>query len=176
MAKKILVVDDNHDTVQILSVLLKRAGFLVTSAGDGVEAMEKIKQERPSLILLDVMMPQMDGFEVCRAIKSDSETDRIPVLMVTAKADPLSRNRCVEMGANDYLTKPINPTEIVWKVKQYLTDDPPPPPSPPKAPLSPLFLFRQMLDLWKPYLGPEWAVLTSGDGTAGYLRDGSIGS
>lgn len=120
MGKKVLVVDDNQDAVNILVAVLKKAGYAVNVARDGLEAIEMIKREDPALVLLDIMMPKMDGFEVCQAAKSNSKTKHIPIVMVTGKNDSDSRYRALKLGAADYLTKPIHPIETLQKVKGYL--------------------------------------------------------
>jgi len=144
MAKKVLIVDDNQDAIHILTAVLKRGGFLVSVAKNGAEAMEKIREEHPALILLDVMMPKMDGFEVCQAIKENEKTRNIPVLMITARKDPESRKRGMEVGASEYLVKPIHPAEVLRKVQEYLGDDRPSPPSL-KSFFLPFLLFRDMI-------------------------------
>lgn len=148
MSKKVLVVDDNQDAINILTAILKKAGYGIVAAMDGQEALQRIENEIPALILLDVMMPKMDGFEVCRAIKSDSKVSHIPILMISAKTDAVSKKRGLDLGAADYLMKPIQPSEILRKVKQYLPDDNDPPSSSPKFPFVPSNLsFRQWFDM-----------------------------
>lgn len=120
MAKKVLVVDDNEDSVRILVKTLQSAGYSVRFARDGIEAILMIRNENPDLVLLDIMMPRMDGFEVCQAVKSNSKTKHIPVVIVTGKTDADSKYRALKMGAADYVTKPIRPFETVQKVKTYL--------------------------------------------------------
>lgn len=138
MPKKVLIVDDNQDAINILSAIIKKGGYLATVAKDGVEAIQKIKDESPALILLDIMMPKMDGFEVCQTVKSDAETKHIPILMVTAKTDPASRARGLKLGASDYLMKPIHPAETLRKVKEYLDETTPPQSPSGSSPISPL--------------------------------------
>lgn len=122
MAKKVLVVDDNQDAVNILVALLKKAGYSVAVAKDGLEAIRMIRDEDPALVLLDIMMPKMDGFEVCQAAKSSTRTKDIPIVMITGKTDNDSRYRALKLGATDYLTKPIHPIEAIRKVKGYLKE------------------------------------------------------
>jgi len=149
MSKKVLIVDDNQDAIHILSAVLKRGGYVVSVAKNGAEAIEKVRQEHPALILLDIMMPKMDGFEVCQEIKRGSETRNIPVLMITARKDPESRKRGLEVGASEYLVKPIHPAEVLRKVQEYLGDEPTSsPPSPSlKSFFLPFLMFRQMFQL-----------------------------
>lgn len=146
MSKRVLIVDDNQDAIHILSAVLKRGGYLVSIAKNGAEAVDQVRQERPALILLDVMMPKMDGFEVCKEIKGSAETSSIPILMITARKDPESRKRGLEVGASEYLVKPIHPAEVLRKVQEYLEDDPSSPPSA-KSFLLPFLFLRQMIRL-----------------------------
>lgn len=149
MSKKVLVVDDNQDAINILSAILKKAGYLVGVAKDGQEALQKLNSDVPALILLDVMMPKMDGYEVCKAIKTNPAISQIPILMISAKTDGVSQKRGLELGAADYLMKPIQPNEILRKVRQYLGDDSnsTPPSSSPKSPMTPLtFSFMNWFD------------------------------
>lgn len=129
MSKRVLIVDDNQDAIHILSAVLKRGGYAVSVAKNGAEAVEMVRQDHPALILLDIMMPKMDGFEVCQEIKGSPETRGIPILMITARKDPESRKRGLEVGASEYLVKPIHPAEVLRKVQEYLGDDRSSPPS-----------------------------------------------
>lgn len=122
LSEKILVVDDNQDAIAILEATLREAGYPVISAKDGLEAMQTILTDDPALILLDVMMPKMDGFEVCRAVKSNPKFSHIPILMVSANAHPASKDRGLNLGAADYLLKPIQPDEVLRKVRKHLKD------------------------------------------------------
>lgn len=129
MSKRVLIVDDNQDAIHILTAVLKRGGYLVSVAKNGVDAIDKVREEQPALILLDIMMPKMDGFEVCQEIKGNEETRNIPILMITARKDAESRKRGLEVGASEYLVKPIHPAEVLRKVQEYLGDDRSSPPS-----------------------------------------------
>lgn len=126
MARKILVVDDNQDTLNILGAVLRKGGYDTLFAKDGLEAIQKAREASPALILLDIMMPRMDGLEVLRILKGDAAYARTPILVVTAKTDPLSKNQSLELGASDYLIKPIDPGEILRTIKHYIGDDEPP--------------------------------------------------
>jgi len=117
---KILIVDDEPETVEIVEFNLKQAGFGVISAGDGDEALRKAKANIPSLIVLDLMLPELDGTEVCKLLRRDPATATIPVIMLTAKATELDRVLGLELGADDYLTKPFSPRELVLRVKKLL--------------------------------------------------------
>lgn len=145
MSKRVLIVDDNQDAIHILSAVLKRGGYAVSVAKNGAEAVEIVRQENPALILLDVMMPKMDGFEVCQEIKGSEETSGIPILMITARKDPESRKRGLEVGASEYLVKPIHPAEVLRKVQEYLGDDRSSPPSLKSIFLPFLLLLRQKI-------------------------------
>lgn len=118
--KHILTVDDETNIRRLVQVNLQRAGYRVTMACDGIEALECIRQERPDLVVLDVMMPRMDGFEVLRRLKVDVSTAELPVIMLTAKAQDADIFRGWQSGADCYLTKPFNPTELLAFVKRIL--------------------------------------------------------
>ena len=118
MPKKILAVDDERHIVRLVEVNLQRAGYEVVTAFDGREALEKVKSERPDLVVLDVMMPYMDGFEVLKNLKADPETAEIPVIMLTAKAQDADVFRGWQSGVDCYLTKPFNPMELLTFVKR----------------------------------------------------------
>jgi len=117
---KILVVDDTPHNVKLLSDLLASRGYEVVTATDGDEALERVKDSRPDLVLLDVMMPRMNGYEACRAIRADPETGILPVVMVTALDPTSERIKGIEAGADDFLTKPINTQELLARVKSLL--------------------------------------------------------
>ena len=118
MPKKILAVDDERHIVRLVEVNLQRAGYEVVTAYDGREALEKVKSENPDLIVLDVMMPYMDGFEVLKHLKADPETAEVPVIMLTAKAQDADVFRGWQSGVDCYLTKPFNPMELLTFVKR----------------------------------------------------------
>ena len=117
---KILVVDDEEKNLKLMSAILKSYGYSFETAKDGIEALEKSKESSPDLIFLDIMMPDMDGYEVCRRIKGDSQTQNIPVVMVTSLDDKESRIMGLEAGASDFLTKPIDRTELMLRAKNLL--------------------------------------------------------
>src|SRR5829696_1016914 len=118
MPKKILAVDDERHIVRLVEVNLQRAGYEVVTAYDGREALEKVKSENPDLVVLDVMMPYMDGFEVLKNLKGDPTTAEIPVIMLTAKAQDADVFRGWQSGVDCYLTKPFNPMELIAFVKR----------------------------------------------------------
>jgi DNA-binding response OmpR family regulator len=117
---KILVVDDEPEAVELIEFNLKQAGFDVVAAPDGAEALKKARATPPSLILLDLMLPEVDGLEVCKILRRDPATARIPIVMVTAKAAEIDRVLGLELGADDYITKPFSPRELVLRIKKIL--------------------------------------------------------
>ena len=117
---KVLVVDDEPDAVELVSFNLKKAGLDVLTAENGLEALEKSRHMLPDLIVLDVMLPEMDGLEVCRTLRRDAETATIPIIMLTAKGAELDRVLGLELGADDYVTKPFSPRELVLRIKKLL--------------------------------------------------------
>lgn len=114
----VLVVDDEEEIRTVLRLTLTRAGYDVREAEDGESALESIQDDLPGLILLDVLMPGMDGFEVCRRVRADSEIASIPILMLSAKTDSRSRQEGLLAGATKYLTKPQAPAQLI----QHVTD------------------------------------------------------
>src|ERR1035437_7727467 len=108
MARKILVVDDERHIVRLVQVNLEKAGYTVLTAYDGVEALEQVAKEKPDMIVLDVMMPRLDGFEVLKKLQADAGTRDIPVIMLTAKAQDADIFRGWSSGVSSYLTKPFN--------------------------------------------------------------------
>ena len=118
--KLILVADDEPDVVQLVSFNLQAAGFTVIKAGDGLAALNQAREKLPALIVLDLMLPEMSGLEVCKALKRDAKTRHIPVIMLTAKAEEVDRIVGLELGADDYVTKPFSPREFVLRVKSVL--------------------------------------------------------
>lgn len=117
MAKKIMVVDDEPRLVSLLEAYLGQEGFAVVSARDGRQALHLARQERPDLIVLDLMMPEMDGYEFLRLHRKEQET---PIIMLTAKVDEQDKVLGLEMGADDYVTKPFRPRELVARVRAVL--------------------------------------------------------
>ncbi|KPK83899.1 MAG: chemotaxis protein CheY [Phycisphaerae bacterium SM23_33] len=120
-ASKVLVVDDNLQNLELLVEYLQTIEEVTTvTATDGLDALEKVQESRPDLILLDIMMPRMSGFEVCRKLKSDPETRDIPIIMVTALNELGDIERGVESGTDDFLSKPVNRLELLTRVKTLL--------------------------------------------------------
>ncbi|TVT59219.1 MAG: response regulator [Azoarcus sp. PHD] len=120
MAKKILIADDEPNIVISLEFLMKREGFDVTVATDGEEAVNRIRSDRPDLVLLDVMMPKKSGFEVCQEIKSDPELESTRILMLTAKGRDTEVSKGLALGADAYMTKPFSTKELVERVRSML--------------------------------------------------------
>lgn len=120
MRKKILVVDDDADLVELLSFNLKKAGFAIGTAFDGVEALKKARSIAPDLILLDVMLPELDGLAVCEILRRDRATAAIPVILLTALSGELGRLAGLDSGANDYVTKPFSAKQLVSKVVELI--------------------------------------------------------
>ena len=118
--EKILIVDDEKDIVKLLEYNLKKEGFRTVTAYDGNEALEKAGREHPDLILLDVMLPEVDGLEVCKQIKKDPATRTVPVIMLTARSQETDKVIGLELGADDYVTKPFGVRELLARVKALL--------------------------------------------------------
>ncbi len=116
----ILVVDDEDDVRTVLRLMLTHAGYDVREAEDGEIALRRIEQEPPDLILLDVLMPGMDGFEVCRRVRENPQTANIPVIILSARKDSRSRQEGFRAGATKYLTKPLAPDQLIWHVSDTL--------------------------------------------------------
>ena len=120
MKTKILVVDDEPDALDLIQYNLKAAGFDVVTAADGEEALRKARATQPNLVILDVMLPEVDGLEVCKTLRREPVTAAIPIIMLTAKAGEIDRVLGLELGADDYVTKPFSPRELVLRVKALL--------------------------------------------------------
>lgn len=120
MSEKILIVDDDIDSLKLIGLMLQRHGYEVVAANAGTQALSKATSEHPSLIILDVMMPDMDGYEVCRRLRANPDTRSIPIIMFTAKTLVDDKVAGFEAGADDYLTKPTHPAELASRVKSIL--------------------------------------------------------
>ncbi len=118
--KKILLVDDSNTVLLMERMVLSKNLYDVVTARDGQEALEKVANEKPDLVLLDVMMPRMDGFEACRRIRANDATHDLPIIMVTTRGEPDSVELGYESGCNDYITKPINSAELLGKLQNFL--------------------------------------------------------
>jgi DNA-binding response OmpR family regulator len=120
MQRKVLVVEDDPDQLEVTRLSLKAAGFAIGTAANGIDALKKARTVSPDLILLDVMMPGLDGFAVCETLRGNPATASIPILMLTGLCSHISQLVAFESGATDYLIKPFNPEELVSKVEKLL--------------------------------------------------------
>jgi two-component system alkaline phosphatase synthesis response regulator PhoP len=118
--KKILIADDNENIREALTYLLEDEGYKIWLARDGADALKQAREVRPNILFLDIMMPVMNGYDVCRAIKTDPDLKDIYVIMLTAKGQVAEQERGKEAGANEYIVKPFSPMEILTKVKTIL--------------------------------------------------------
>lgn len=124
LSQLVLIVDDEPMARTLLRLMLVRAGFNVSEAEDGFDALEKVQTSQPDIILLDVMMPGMDGFSVCEELRQRKETATLPIIMLSAKTDLDSINKGLRVGATKYLTKPISPEDLTRHVKDVLDANP----------------------------------------------------
>lgn len=120
MSKKILIIEDDQDIVELLRHYLQKENFVLKDAADGFSGLEKAKAESFDLIILDIMLPEMDGLEVCKELRGDPKTAPVPIIMLTAKAEETDKIVGLELGADDYVTKPFSPKELVARVKALL--------------------------------------------------------
>jgi DNA-binding response OmpR family regulator len=118
--KKILVADDNENIREALTYLLEDEGYQLWLAKDGAETIKKVKEFRPDILFLDIMMPEINGYDVCRAIKSDPDLKNTYIIMLTAKGQVAEQERGKEVGADEYIVKPFSPMEILTKIKNIL--------------------------------------------------------
>jgi two-component system phosphate regulon response regulator PhoB len=118
--RKILIIEDENDVADLLALSLRKGGFKVSTATDGASGLQNARDDRPDFVILDLMLPKMSGLEVCRILKSDSATSHIPVLMLTARAEEIDRIVGLEFGADDYVTKPFSPREIMLRIRAIL--------------------------------------------------------
>jgi len=116
----ILVVDDEANIVELAALYLEQEGFRVLSAADGASALEMVARQPPALLVLDLMLPEVDGWEVCRQVRSGRAAPELPIIMLTARDDDVDKIVGLELGADDYVTKPFNPRELVARVKAIL--------------------------------------------------------
>jgi CheY-like chemotaxis protein len=117
---RILLVDDEPDNLEVLDLILAWEGFVISQAGSGSEALAMVAKQSPDLILLDVMMPGMSGYEVLAKLKADPATSATPVMMVSAILDPGAKGRALTAGSDDFLSKPIDREDLVWRVRNLL--------------------------------------------------------
>ncbi|MGH2537700.1 MAG: response regulator [Candidatus Promineifilaceae bacterium] len=121
MAQSVLVVDDEQMARTMLRLILVRAGFEVFEAKDGYEALAEVQRQLPDLVILDIMMPGMDGFAVCEALRKDDRSADVPIIMLSARADSESVVKGLQVGATHYMTKPVNPEELTRQVRETLS-------------------------------------------------------
>jgi DNA-binding response OmpR family regulator len=121
LSPSVLVVDDEPQARTMLRLILARAGFEVLEAQDGYEALAEVDRALPDAMILDIMMPGIDGFEVCERLRGDERTADLPIIMLSAKADPKSISRGLSLGANEYLTKPVTPDDLTRHVRIVLS-------------------------------------------------------
>jgi len=126
MAHRILIADDEPNIVLALEFLMKKEGYEVQTVSDGEEALRTIEKSPPDLILLDIMMPNLDGYEVCQRIRSDPSMKDIVIIMLTAKGREVEREKGLALGADFYITKPFSTREVVQKVREVLAGHPGP--------------------------------------------------
>lgn len=119
-AISILLVDDNEQNLELMTAYIEELGCSVRLARDGIEALEQVAAQKPDLILLDVMMPRMSGFQACKKLKSDEATKDIPIVMVTALSEVSDVEHAVDVGADDFLSKPVNRLELLTRVRSLL--------------------------------------------------------
>ena len=118
---KILIVDDNSELLELLRLGLKDAGFVVATAANGLEALEKARALGPDLVVLDLVLPELDGFAVCESLKRDPDTAAIPIIVITGLSSEFTRYAGLEAGADAYVTKPVTPAELVSKINECLS-------------------------------------------------------
>src|SRR6184192_2040930 len=116
LGKRILIIEDERDVLDLLTFSLRKAGYTLATATDGAAGLEKARSEKPAFIILDLMLPRMPGLEICKILKSDPATRQIPIMMLTAKAEEIDRIVGLEFGADDYVTKPFSPREVVLRI------------------------------------------------------------
>ncbi len=120
MQKKILVIEDDPATSRLVDYSLRHEGYQVFTASNGLDGIRKAHNEIPDLIILDVMLPGIDGFEICHQLRSEPDTNKLPILMFSAKAQEIDKNTGLKVGADDYLSKPAAPADIVSHVEALL--------------------------------------------------------
>lgn len=121
MSEKILVIDDHFETLRLTSLILKRKSYTVLTAQSGAGGLELARQSKPDLVLLDIMMPEMDGIEVCRQLRADTAFDNVPIMMFTARSREADRGEALRAGASDIVVKPTRPRELLDRVGEMLS-------------------------------------------------------
>lgn len=120
MASRVLIVEDDPDIVELLMYNLQQAGFETEAVCNGVDALQRVTENPPDLVVLDILLPEMDGLEVCRLLKRNPQTETIPIVMLTAKGEEIDRIVGLELGADDYIAKPFSPREVVLRIRAVL--------------------------------------------------------
>ncbi len=118
--KRVLIIEDDRDIIELVRYNLEQEGFSLVSARDGLSGLEQVKKSPPDVLLLDLMLPKLSGLEICKAIRRDEKLNRLPVLMLTARGEESDRVVGLELGADDYVTKPFSPRELVARVRALL--------------------------------------------------------
>src|SRR5947209_1086408 len=126
MRKKILIVEDNTELLELLRLNIKEAGYSVAVATTGIEALKKIRSSRPDLMVLDLVLPELDGFAVCEMLRRSPATASLPVIVLTGLTSEITRCAGMESGATEYVTKPISPSHLVSRIEHWLRQPPPP--------------------------------------------------
>lgn len=120
MAKKILLVEDDPSVLRAISFILEKEGYQVLTAVNGLEGLRKVKEEKPDLLILDVMLPGLDGFEVCHRLRAETQTAQLPILMLSAKGQAADKAMGLQVGANEYLTKPVERSVLLSTIETLL--------------------------------------------------------
>ena len=120
MPKKIIIIEDEPDISVLVVHYLTQEGYKVNTCADGIEGLRRVKADRPDLLILDLMLPELDGLEICKRLRTDPKTSNLPIIMLTAKGEESDKIVGLELGADDYLTKPFSPKELVARVKALL--------------------------------------------------------
>ena len=124
MRKKILIVEDNSEMLELQRLALKEAGYIPITASNGVEALKKARTAAPDLVLLDLVLPELDGFAVCESLRRDSATAKLPIIVLTGLSSEFTKLAGMEAGANEYVTKPASPSELLSKIAYWLEQPP----------------------------------------------------
>ena len=119
-SKKILVIEDDPSSLRLTHYLLEHKGYQVLTATNGLDGLRKARREKPDLVILDIMLPGMDGYEICHHLRADPETAPMPILMLSAKAREVDRETGLKVGADEYMTKPASPSEIIARIEGLL--------------------------------------------------------
>src|SRR5262244_4185375 len=117
IARKVLIVEDENDILQLVKMYLEKEGFRTVTASDGTQALKQVRSERPDLVVLDLMLPEIDGLEVCKRLRVAPQTAMVPIIMLTAKSEESDTVVGLELGADDYVGKPFSPRALVARVK-----------------------------------------------------------